>query len=54
MLLIDLNKRMVAGSCRAGDVKKFGLLEASIKHTKKLDSKDELNDFIRSLERYDK
>ena len=33
MLIIDLDKRTITGIARAGDIKKYGLIEASIKNS---------------------
>ena len=30
MLIIDLDKRIIKGSCKAGDVRKLGLIKASM------------------------
>lgn len=31
MLTIDLTKGIIFGSCKAGDIKKYGLIEASLR-----------------------
>lgn len=35
MLIIDMDKKVISGSARAGDIKKYGLLEASRCHNLK-------------------
>jgi hypothetical protein len=35
VLLIDLNKRILSGMCRAGDIQKYGLFKASLMFEKK-------------------